>query len=87
MTGIGYIRTMKKNSRKRASIAIAIAAILIGTYQVLCNAGMVPGRELAYKGAQNLFIGILFLIYGVISLFTIPMKNEDNAVNDGESEE
>ncbi len=84
---IGYFRVMKKDNRKGVSIAIAIAAILLGGYQMLCNAGVVPGRELAYSGAKNLLIGILFLIYGVISLFTLPKRKEDNAVGDAEGKE
>ena len=84
---IGYFRIMKKDSRKKVSIAIAVAAILLGVYQVLCNAGVIPGREIAYKGGQNLFIGILFLIYGVISLFTLPKRREDKALGDSEGKE
>lgn len=84
---IGYFRVMKDDSRKKVSIAIAVAAILLGVYQVLCNAGIIPGREIAYKGSQNLFVGILFLIYGVVSLFTLPKRRRDSAVGDSEGKE
>lgn len=44
---------MKPTVKKHLSLILNIAAILLGIYQII-----------VYRGGHNLFIGILWIIYG-----------------------
>lgn len=50
---------MKPTVKKHLSIILNIAAILLGIYQII-----------VYRGGHNLFIGILWIIYGTVMLLT-----------------
>ncbi len=50
---------MKPTIKKHLSIILNIAAILLGIYQIT-----------VYRGGHNLFIGILWIIYGTVMLLT-----------------